>query len=282
MSDTSTPESGPGKIGLFKKAKPIYWIIAVVLVGGAYLYYRYKKNQTPTTPTVGTGGVANTSGDTSSTAGYTTTATAGTTTTSSTATNAQWVQTAINGISATNQWPALDVANTIGAYAAGTLPNPTTEQAAIISYAVQNYGPPPEGVPSTGTTTANSPTPIASGAVSYVRYSDGEIAGLLADGTVVPFITIEQYIAAGSPKYTQLSYPSPPRTTNPTMNAVATPAVTTSSTVATGHNYTVVAGDTLAGIASRFYGTSDYSKISAANPGVSTTPTPGTILIIPT
>lgn len=97
------------------------------------------------------------------------------------------------------------------------------------------------------------------------QYTTPGVAGYGSTGTTAGewyHLSPDEYRGLGTPAFTQV--------------ASAPTAV-----LGTSHTYTSLTGDTAANISQRFLGTSDTAKLLAANPGLSGTITPGTVINIP-
>lgn len=146
-------------------------------------------------------------------------------------TNAQWAKQAANQLIASGATPVI-VSTALAKYLNGKPLN--AQEKAIINQAISLYGVPPEGVlPVAGTSPTPAPVkpPVKTAPKPAPR----------------PIIKPKPKPVAPTPK------PAPPVAKKP---------------VPSGHVYTVRAGDTLSGIAVRFYGSPNWQKIYAANRNV--------------
>lgn len=165
------PEGGGGEAppvvkkaegALTRKLGPLpAWAWLLIIVGGAWAYYLYKKRKNGTTAlaTVATPDTTDSSGSAAfdsanASASQSANATPGISQPTP-ETNAEWAIRAGNGIVAMGTYTATDVSNALSVLLAGGTLTPT--QATIVNLAETMYGLPPEGV--IATTTA-APPPI--------------------------------------------------------------------------------------------------------------------------
>ena len=252
--------------GVGKKVGPLpLYAYALIIVVCAYGVYWWKNNkvgvaQPEGATDIGSGFSPTAPSPFPSAGGYngsvTTTPNAG----ASSKTNAQWAKNTADSLIASGSNPA-DVNNAISAYLSGGTLN--SVWSAIIATALRLYGNPPEGI------VAVKVEPVKDVALKdrFVKFlsfkGDPSLYGITPSGEQVG-VTYAQWAALGFPKYETIDGPSgiAPRTTQ------------TQYTM-----YTVQPVDTLERIAQGFFGTSDGSAITSANPGVAITP--GTVLKVP-
>lgn len=242
--------------GMTKKLGPLpLYAYAVIIVGVAYGVYWWKNNRVgvarPEGATTDVGsGFATGAQPFPSAGGYTGTVPQTGTAAPSSKTNAQWAKATADSLIASGGGNPADIMNAITAYLGG---NALDEKAsAIIATALRQYGSPPEGIVAVKQT-ATPVTPLSERFVKFLSYkNDPTLYGITRSGEQVG-ITYAQWAALGFPRYEKVDMESG--------NMGKTPATTYTL-------YTVKDGDTLGSIAQNFYGSSDGSNISTANPGV--------------
>jgi hypothetical protein len=173
-------------------------------------------------------------------------------------TNAQWVSQTANAMVA-NGADANATSNALSTYINGGQLD--ANQQALVNTALTHYGSPPEGVVPVKTITD---VPLNKRFVNYVSHAgDPTLYGVTSNGDEVG-ITFGQWQALGRPGYqTAPAHDIGNRNVNQ------------------AHIYVVKDGDTLASISQRFYGTTDTSKLKAANPGVSDHPGISSAIYVP-
>ena len=282
--------------GVTKKVGPLpLYAYAVIIVGVAYGIYWYKNRVGTARPVgiteVGTG--MSSAGPAPGTGTYDG-ATGGNKATPAAQTNAQWAKKVADGMIATGTPPA-DANNAVAAYLAGQSLTPV--QQAVITIALQIYGNPPEGVVA------------VKGPGNFLSYMldklTGKIYGIGADGSRT-WLTPEQYATLGKPPVTSttedtyskiisdgnkiygvtntgtrvwLSASQYAALGSPPIQEYFTGDATYQPWDIGATKYVVKEGDTLSSIAMAHYGSSDTSRLSAANPGVVLTA--GTVITIP-
>lgn len=319
MSDAGDATS-KGADFLGKKIGPFTaqtWII--IAGGGAIVVYMIIRKRNAGSTPLTTDSFTNPNADSiSSQAGGSSSGTVNTANgTPNTFTNAQWALNASNGLIAGGDDPTT-VSNALSKYMNGQ--SLSAAEAAIVAVAITTYGEPPQGVlPVTTGSTPSGPSnngadpltsliydgvnvfkQFAGGTVQHVDSPDelgtdlsqtnqtheqsifsqfvrdnlGQIWGLAEYTTPATngeaattagqwtHLDWNQYSGLGKPAYTQVS---------------AAPT----SVAGTAHTYTALTGDTMANISQRFLGTSDTSKLAAANPSLHDPISPGTVINIP-
>lgn len=260
----SDPIEGGGstiKDAFTKKIGPLPgWAYVVIVGGGAYAIYYWRKRTSDTTASASTVGVTDpnsagfTSADAVTQADYSTPQTS--------QTNAQWARNATNALTAQAKYSATDISNALSNYLNGVALSPA--QLIIVNDAITQFGAPPEGlIPTNAATVPGNATP-ADAITGYARSADGSVLYQLWNIGGQPqkkSITLQQYSDLGNPTVTWMGsdqlaqYSSWPGTVEPPVTHAQDGS----------HFYTVTNSDTLEGIAQRFYGNSDYSKITSAN-----------------
>ena len=231
-------------------------VFGLVVAVGAYYWRKRKAATNPVIPTVvDTSGQAGgpSTGSSSGGSGGT-----GNPLPPTPQTNAQWARAALNAAIGNGSVDPTDGANAVTAFLNG---QPlTASQATIMGKLTTAYGQPPEGVLPIIPTTA----PASHNLVSYIsRSNSGDLAALYADNSILP-LTLEQWGALGNPSFTKVP--------DYQFDAYAKP---TNFPYTKGHLYTVVAGDTPATVAKKFYGLESAAYLLPA------TLSPGQVISIP-
>jgi hypothetical protein len=176
-----------------------------------------------------------------------------------------WAKSVTDFLVGTGHYSGTDVSNALGKYLGGqTL---SDAERSIIDTAVKQFQTPPEGIVQTA-----PDVPLNKRWVKFLVFDnpDGtpsQLYGVTPQGQSEG-VTYGQWAALGFPRYERIHALAGPAPTHPVQTA---PAPTTTpgmvSIASSGHSYTLMSGDTAASVASKFYGTPDASKITAANPG---------------
>jgi hypothetical protein len=233
---------------------PVY-AYAVIIVGAAYGVYWWRNRVGVARPVQVTdiGSGISSAGPMPGTNSYNGATTPSAHAPAASQSNAQWAKTVADSLIALGGNPT-QVNNAIAAFLGGSQLDAT--QQSFVGNALRLFGNPPEGVIPTNTS-------LDKKYVKYVKYAnDQTVYGITATGQQIG-ITLAEWIALGRPEPLELNVPSG-------MEPATAP---------TSAMYLVKSGDTLASIATAFYGSSDGSKISSANPGVAIEP--GSILKVP-
>lgn len=192
-------------------------------------------------------------------------------------TNAMWAKSVTDFLVGTGHYSGSDVSNALSKYLGGSAL--TDAEKAIVDTAVKQFQTPPEGIVQTA-----PDVPLNKRWVKFLVFDnpDGSPSQLygVTPGGVSEGVTYGQWAALGFPRYERIhalagadaaaaQNTAPKPTTVPGMVSIA----------GAGHSYTLMAGDTPASLALKFYGSADASRITGANPGAAFHP--GDVITVP-
>lgn len=248
-----------------KKIGPLPgWAWVVIVVGGAYAVYFYKKKTGTATPVNNSAGVTvdpNAGAFPTVGGGAVTSATGNGSVTQPQgnviSTNAQWGRLVVQNAVAGGTDAAL-ASNAVSSYLNGGSLSPS--QQGVITAGISALGVPPEGVVPVHTSSANAAYTVVSGdsltSIAQAFYGDSS--------RWKDIFAANQKLLGGDP---QGGLHHGQKLTLPGQGLLSTPqAVNQNEGVPAGHKYTIQYGDTGIGLAKRFYGDgTQWSRIYNAN-----------------